>query len=107
VIVGDGDIHVLKEVKHEATRPGEGSSSRLQLEYKTYGNSIKDVINLGEDYIYAMTEGFHEESKKASGEKMQGQWMQPGFYVFDGYQLMKNKVDPHILIRGSLSGVNS
>jgi len=79
-IVGDGDIQVVEYVKPEE----EGDKIEFKVRHRTNEWNLTAVIAIGSDFIYALTDGFFENSKQGEGEFEKGRFHKPSLYFIDG-----------------------
>jgi len=62
-MVGDGDIYVVEAVEAETEDGGEdGGELQLKVRHRTNGWNLTAVIAMGEDFIYGLSDGYHEET---------------------------------------------
>jgi len=75
--------------------------------HRTHNMNIRGAVALGDDYIYALTDGYHEKHVLPSGEVQKGKFHRPGLYCIDGEALITNQLSHFLMLRDTMGGVNS
>jgi len=99
-MVGDGDIYVVEAVESE-----DGGKMQLKVRHRTHQRNLTAVIAMGEDFIYGLSDGYHELTKTNAGVTEKGDYHIPALYCIDGGQQLKRQIDNTTMIRDSLCGM--